>query len=125
MISPPPPAQRLRRITTIHADFTGDVPLPPLDGILIANALHFHGDACRLLQHIARWLKPGGLLVLVEYDIETPNTWVPHPLPWARFPAAAACAGFTGARLLETRPSRYHRRVYSAAADVYSRRKGA
>ncbi len=104
------------RISTIHADFANDVSLPPLDGILMANSLHFHADACALLLRAARWLKPGGLLILVEYDIETPSAWVPHPLSWARFPPVAVCAGFTGARLLGTRPSKYHRRVYSAAA---------
>jgi SAM-dependent methyltransferase len=109
---------RFPLVSTIHADFTHEVSLPPLDGILMANSLHFHVDACTLLLHAARWLKPGGRLILVEYDIETPGVWVPHPLPWARFPPAAECAGFTGARLLGTRPSRYHRRVYSAAADA-------
>ena len=106
------------RVSTIHGDFAREVSLPPLDGILMANSLHFHGDACALLLHTARWLKPNGVLILVEYDIETPSIWVPHPLPWGRFPAAAECAGLTGARLLGTRPSAYHRRVYSAAADV-------
>jgi ubiquinone/menaquinone biosynthesis C-methylase UbiE len=106
------------RIRTVHADFTGEVPLPPLDGILMANSLHFQSDACAVLSHAARWLKPGGRLIIVEYDIETPNPWVPHPLPWARLPAAAECAGFSGAQLLGSRPSRYHRRVYAAAFDA-------
>jgi SAM-dependent methyltransferase len=114
----------LPRVSTIHADFADEVSLPPLDGILMANSLHFHADACALLLHAARWLKPGGRLILVEYDVETPSIWVPHPLPWARFPAAAECAGLTGARLLETRPSRYHRRVYSAAADKAAEASG-
>jgi len=109
---------RFPLVSTVHADFAHDVCLPPLDGILMANSLHFHADACALLLHAARWLKPGGRLILVEYDIQTPSVWVPHPLPWARFPSAAECAGFTGARLLGTRPSMYHRRVYSAAADA-------
>ena len=112
------------RVSTVHGDFARDLSLPPLDGILMANSLHYHGDACALLLHTARWLKPGGLLILVEYDIETPNLWVPHPLPWVRFPAAAECAGFTDARLLGTRPSAYHRRVYSAAADAPHRIRG-
>src|SRR5271169_2859486 len=29
------------RVSTIHADFSDEVPLPPLDGILMANSLHF------------------------------------------------------------------------------------
>jgi ubiquinone/menaquinone biosynthesis C-methylase UbiE len=108
----------LPHITVLHGDFSRDLSLPPLDGILMANSLHFHGDACRLLRHAARWLKPGGMLIVVEYDIAAPSIWVPHPLPWTRFPAAAECAGFTGVRRLQTRPSAYNRGVYSAAADA-------
>ncbi len=109
---------RFPLLSTLHADFTGDVSLPPLDGIVMANALHFHADPCALLLHVARWLKPGGRLILVEYDIETRNVWVPHPLPWARFPSAADCAGLRGARLLGRCPSRYHGQMYSAAAEA-------
>lgn len=109
------------RVSTVHADFTHEVSLPPLDGILMANSLHFHADACALLRHVSRWMKPGARLILAEYDIDTPTAWVPHPLSWARFPAAAECAGFTRARLLGTRPSRHHWRVYSAAADAPGR----
>jgi ubiquinone/menaquinone biosynthesis C-methylase UbiE len=114
--------ERFPLVQAIHADFQGEVPLPPLDGLLMANSLHFHRDACAILAHAARWLKPGGRLIIVEYDIESGNPAVPHPLPWVRFPAAVECAGFSGARLLAVRPSRYHRRVYAAACDaVYFR----
>ncbi|MGA2642154.1 MAG: class I SAM-dependent methyltransferase [Spirochaetia bacterium] len=106
------------QVQTVHADFTGAVRLPPLDGILMANSLHFHSDACAVLAHAARWLKPGGRLIIVEYDIETPNPWVPFPLPWIRLPAALECAGFSDPRLLGTRPSRYHRRVYAAECNI-------
>jgi ubiquinone/menaquinone biosynthesis C-methylase UbiE len=98
----------------VHADFMSDVRLPALDGILMANSLHFVPDACAALRHVARWLKPDGRLILIEYDIDIPNTWVPYPVPWSRLPAAAACAGFSDPSLLGTRPSRYHRSVYAA-----------
>jgi SAM-dependent methyltransferase len=111
---------RLPRVQTIQADFRDDVSLPPLDGILMANSLHFLVDACATLSHVARWLKPGGRLLVVEYDIDAPNTWVPYPLSWSRFPAAAECAGFSDPRLLGNRPSRYHKSVYAALA----RRRG-
>lgn len=106
----------LSLVHTVHADFKDDVPLPPLDGILMANSLHFLADACAILFHVAQWLKPNGRLIIVEYDIDAPNTWVPNPVPWSRFPAAAECGGFSGARLLGTRPSRYHQSVYAALA---------
>ncbi len=105
-------------IQIVQADFRDDVELPPLDGILMANSLHFQADPCAVLAHAARWLKPGGRLIIVEYDIEIPNSWVPYPLPWSRLPAALECAGFSRARLLAVRPSRYHRKVYAAASDA-------
>lgn len=103
------------RIICAAADFTREVPVPPLDGVLIANALHFHADACGILARIASTLNPGGALIIVEYDIARANPWVPHPLPWSRFPEIAACAGLTAPRLLGTRPSAYHRSMYAAA----------
>jgi len=104
------------RIICVRADFTREVPLPMLDGVLMANALHFHADQCGILALVVRRLKPGGVLLVVEYDVTRPNPWVPHPLPWSRFPEVASCAGLTGARLLGTRPSEYHRSMYAAAS---------
>jgi ubiquinone/menaquinone biosynthesis C-methylase UbiE len=109
-------ARDLPLVQTVHADLRSDVPLPPLDGILMANSLHFQADACAVLSHAARWLTPGGRLIVVEYDIEAPNRWVPNPVPWARLPAVLECAGFSSARLLGMRPSRYHGRMYAARA---------
>ena len=111
-------ARDLPPVTTVCADLRDEVPLPPLDGILMANSLHFQADACAVLSHAARWLKPGGRLIIVEYDIETPNPWVPYPIPWSRLPAVLECAGFPPGRLLGTRPSRYHGRMYSACAPL-------
>lgn len=101
----------------IRADFNDRLDISGLDGIVMANSLHFQKDACAVLVHVSRWLKPGGRIVVVEYDIETPNPWVPYPLPFARLPLAAACAGLSDPRLLDSRPSRYHRRVYSAFCE--------
>jgi ubiquinone/menaquinone biosynthesis C-methylase UbiE len=104
------------RFQFAEGDFTTDLALAPRDGILVANALHFHRDHCAVLRGMARWLKPGGRLVVVEYDLERPSgPWVPHPLPRSALAAAAACAGLGAPRFLAERPSRYHRgALYSA-----------
>ncbi|MGD0725559.1 MAG: methyltransferase domain-containing protein [Spirochaetia bacterium] len=107
----------LLRVQLLHADFNDRLDISGLDGIVMANSLHFQKDACAVLSHVSRWLKPGGRIVVVEYDIETPNPWVPYPLPFSRLPAAAACARLSEPRLLDSRPSRYHRRVYSAFCE--------
>jgi SAM-dependent methyltransferase len=100
----------------VVGDFTTLADISGLAGIVMANSLHFQRDAAGVLRKLKAWLRPGARLVVVEYDIELPNPWVPHPVPFRRFAAMVKAAGFSAARLLESRPSRYHRRVYSAAA---------
>ena len=102
------------RLSIMKADFNDTLPLTGLDGIVMANSLHFQSDACATLTHAAQWLKVGGRLIVVEYDVEGASPWVPHPVPWARLPGIMACAGFRGTRLIDVRPSRYHGKVYSA-----------
>jgi len=102
--------------TAIRGDFNDDLALPPMDGIVMANSLHFQADACAVLLHAARWLRPGGRLIVVEYDIEAPNPWVPFPVPYSRLVEVCGCADLDPPRLLATRPSRYHRRLYSAVS---------
>jgi ubiquinone/menaquinone biosynthesis C-methylase UbiE len=107
-------------VETTAADFAADLDLPPLDGICMANSLHFQPDPCAVLRRARRWLKPGGRIVLVEYDIERGNRWVPHPVPWSRLAEGAGCARLAEPRLLATCPSRWHGRVYSALLGARS-----
>ncbi len=60
------------------------------------------------------YLKPGGRLVLVEYNADRGNPWVPFPLAYPTWEALAARAGFVQTRLLATQPSRFLREIYSA-----------
>ena len=88
-----------------QGDFTQPLELPPLDGVLLANALHFVRDQTAALRRIVGYLKAGGTLLLVEYDFVVPRPWVPHPIPASRFAALAANAGLRDAAPLATRRS--------------------
>src|ERR1700694_86457 len=49
--------------TTVHyltADFTQRLELPPLDGIVMANSLHYVRKKDLVLQLVHSYLKPGG-----------------------------------------------------------------
>ena len=102
------------RVHYVTADYTRPLDLPPLDGIVMANALHFQRDKGPVLRSILGYLKPGGRYILVEYDADHGNPWVPHPLSFRAWQALAPRMGFAGVRLLATVPSRFLGRIYSA-----------
>jgi SAM-dependent methyltransferase len=101
-------------VTPITADFTGPIELPPLDGIVMANSLHFVRDKGPVLELVRSYLRPGGRLVLVEYGADRGNPWVPYPLSFATWSKLAAAAGFRETRQLATVPSRFLGSIYSS-----------
>ena len=106
------------RLETITADYTRPLNLPPLDGLVMANALHFQHHKDGVLQLIYNYLRPGGRLILIEYNVDRGNFWVRHPLSYPTWERLAARNGFVGTRLLQTRPSSFLREIYSAVSRV-------
>lgn len=104
------------RATFIEADFTRSLKLPPLDGLLMANALHFVEDQPAFLQQLPRYLKPSGKLLIVEYDITRGSIYVPRPVSYLRLTELVTGAGFESPTLLATARSRYWSRIYAALA---------
>ncbi|NJC95681.1 MAG: class I SAM-dependent methyltransferase [Anaerolineales bacterium] len=102
------------KLILLSSDFSRLLDLPPLDGIIMANSLHFFRDREKVLRHVRGFLKPDGALLIVEYNVDSGNLWVPHPLSFETFRALAVRAGFSGPRLLAKVPSRFLREFYSA-----------
>ena len=101
-------------VTLLAGDFTQPLELPPLDGIVMANSLHFQRDKLAVLRLVRGYLHPGGRLVLVEYDSDHGNHWVPYPLAFDTWAGLAAEAGFRDTRRLASIPSRFLGSIYSA-----------
>ena len=100
----------------INADFRQALSLPPLDGIIAANAVHYVADQVTLLRQWRNHLKPDGRLVIVEYDTDNGNRWVPYSLSFSAFQHLAPAASFTVPVLLGVRPSRFLGQIYAAMA---------
>lgn len=98
------------------ADFTEPLDLPPLDGAVMANALHFQRKKDRVVQLIYNCLRPGGRFILVEYNVDRGNRWVPYPLSYESWETLARRHGFVDVRILATRPSRFLGEIYSAVS---------
>ena len=98
-------------------DFTRPLGLSNLDGVVMANSLHFLRDKGPALDLVRNMLRPGGKLVVVEYGTDRGNPWVPHPFSYETWEKMAAQAGFVGTRLLRTIPSRHLGSMYSAVSE--------
>lgn len=102
------------RVTPLVADFARPLDLPSLDGVVMANSLHFEQDPVAVLRLVRGYLRPDGRLVVVEYDTDHGNQWVPFPFSFGSWTRLAAEAGFRGTRRLASVPSRFLGSIYSA-----------
>jgi len=111
------------RVIAMKADFTRPLEFPgledgrtQLDGILLANALHFVRDAERVLSRLVEDVRPGGRVIVVEYDRREASRWVPYPIPASRWPRLAESAGLAEPTITATRPSSYSGTLYTGVA---------
>jgi len=110
------------RIMVVHADFSQVFSLPglgdaQLDGILLANSLHFVAEAAVALRRLVERVRLGGQVLLIEYERRAASRWVPYPIPVARWHELARDAGLSIPVVTATRPSAYVGQLYVAVSQ--------
>ncbi len=69
------------KLEKLALDFVEDaLPLKNLSGILMANAFHFVKDKDAFIQKVFNCLNENGYLIMVEYNTDVANMWVPYPI---------------------------------------------
>jgi SAM-dependent methyltransferase len=104
--------------STLVADFEQPLDLPALDGLVAANSLHFvrRERQVDVVAALASHLRPGAPFIVVEYDADSGNPWVPHPFSIRRWMEIAEAAGLVETREIGRIPSRFLGAIYSAVS---------
>ena len=87
--------------------------LPSVDGILMANTLHFIPEQKAFL---TRFLSIADRFIIVEYEQPKPNRWRPYPVGFERLREIFTEAGVAHVEKLSARPSLFGGTMYSALA---------
>jgi ubiquinone/menaquinone biosynthesis C-methylase UbiE len=112
IISPKPEVS----IEKIKADFVREAwPFHSLDGLMMANSFHFVDDKQRFIGKMLTHLNPGGRILIIEYDMDRSNHWVPYPISFQQLDQLFAGLGLGRFTKISERASAYNRSsIYSA-----------
>jgi len=109
------------RIATHRGDFTNQPwPFANLDGVLMANSLHYVANPTAFIRACESQMKLPPRFLIVEYDTNEASRWVPHPVSEVRLRALFERAGYPSISVLRTRPSVYRRAPLYAALIMQS-----
>ena len=103
-------------VHTLQADFTEPLNIPALDGLVVANVLHFLREKEKTIKLLKGYLLPGGRFLVVEYNSDQGNRWVPFPFTYQTWTKLAVQAGFAHTELLETVPSSFMGEIFAAVS---------
>src|ERR1700760_221380 len=88
--------------------------LPSVDGILLANVLHFVREQQVSLRNL---LSLADRFLIVEYERTMPSPWVPYPVGFERLRQLFTEQGVERVEKLATRRSRFGGTMYSALIE--------
>ncbi|MBC7828207.1 MAG: methyltransferase type 11 [Chitinophagaceae bacterium] len=103
-------------IETMEADFiTESLKIHDLDGILMANSLHFVAGKIDFISKLSSYFAKQECFLIVEYDMDMSNPWVPFPISFHSLQKLFQDLDYHFIQKIDELPSRYNRsNIYSA-----------
>jgi ubiquinone/menaquinone biosynthesis C-methylase UbiE len=99
----------------LKADFAkDDLPLSNLNGILMANSIHYIRDKTKLIKKLEAYFSANPAFLIVEYDTTRFNPWVPYPINYQNLQKLFTELGYSSINKVAEIPSRFGGRMYSA-----------
>ena len=90
-----------------------NLSLPHLNGVLIANLLHYIKDQQAALEILRSFAEQ---LLVVEYEDREASSWIPYPVSFPALKDLLLKRGFTHVQKVGTRASRFGGSLYSSHA---------
>lgn len=88
--------------------------LPKVDGILMANSLHYIADKESLLKRLEQFFDLAKQFLIVEYESDTPNRWVPFPITFKNLSRLFDNLGYIEITKVNERLSAFGGTMYAA-----------
>jgi len=98
-----------------QADFEKDkLYLQGLDGILMANSFHYIQNKELLIKHLEKSFKQEKKFLMIEYETQLSNPWVPFPIPFTKLKDLFSRLDYPSVKKMNERQSAYGGKMYTA-----------
>ncbi len=95
-------------LETVKQDFDEAFDLPIMDGIIMANTLHYSEYPVVTLNNILKILKTKGRFILIEYELtQARKPWIPYPITFQQFCEMATQVALSTPLEIRRLPSTY------------------